>query len=136
MAHKSGNTSGDSKLSSNWLHYTGFPGDVCVAFFNLLPGNKDAVAPNPLTKEESHRVYNCDDESLSGSTKRWIFKGYVKYLKFRHRIVKIRPRVLHTCGDISTARNMTLNKTSYDWLFDMLIKRPWPIKAAMDSRPS
>ncbi len=33
------------------------------------PGNKDAVAPNPLTKEESHRVYNCDGESLSGSTK-------------------------------------------------------------------
>ncbi len=28
MAHKSGNTSGVSKLSSDWLNYTGFPGDV------------------------------------------------------------------------------------------------------------
>ncbi len=31
--------------------------------------------PNLLTKEESHRVYKCDDERLSGSTKRWIFKS-------------------------------------------------------------
>ncbi len=42
--------------------------------FNVPPGNKDAVAPNPLTKE-SRRVYNCDDERLSGSTTRWIFKS-------------------------------------------------------------
>ncbi len=41
----------------------------------LLPGNKDAVTPNPLTKEESRRVYKCDDECLSGSTTRWIFKS-------------------------------------------------------------
>ncbi len=57
MAHKSGNTSGVSKSSSDWLNYTGFPGDVCVAFFNVPPGNKDVVMPNPLTKEESRRVY-------------------------------------------------------------------------------
>ncbi len=41
---------------------------IC-SFFNVLPGNKDAVAPNPLTKEESRRVYNCDDKRLSGSNK-------------------------------------------------------------------
>ncbi len=75
MAHKSGNTSGVSKSSSDWLNYTGFQGDVCVAFFNVPPGNKDDVMPNPLTKEESHRVYNCDDERLSGSTKCWILKS-------------------------------------------------------------
>ncbi len=85
MAHKSGNTSGVLKLSSDWLNYTGFLGDVCVAFLNVLPGNKDAVTPNPLAKEESCRVYNCDDERLSGSTK-----------SLQHRIFKIRPRVLHT----------------------------------------
>ncbi len=51
MAHTSGNTSGVSKSSSDWLDYTGFPGDVCVAFFNVPPGNKDAVMPNPLTKD-------------------------------------------------------------------------------------
>ncbi len=75
MIHLSGNTSGVSKSSSDWLNYTGFPGDVCVAFFNVPPGNKDAVELNPLTKEESCRVYKCDDERLSGSTKRWIFKS-------------------------------------------------------------
>ncbi len=75
MAHKSGNTSGVSNSSSDWLNYTGFPGDVCVAFFNVPHGNKDAVTPNPLTKEESRRVYNCDDKRLSGSNKRWIFKS-------------------------------------------------------------
>ncbi len=62
-AHLAGNTSGVLKLSLNWLDYTGFLGDVCVAFFNVLPGN-DAVMPNPLTKEESCRVYNCDDKHL------------------------------------------------------------------------
>ncbi len=75
MAHLSGNTSGVSKSSSDWLNYTGYPGDMCVAFFKVLPGNKDSVMPNPLTKEESHRVYNCDDKRLSGSTKCWIFKS-------------------------------------------------------------
>ncbi len=56
----SGNTSGVSKSSSDWLNYTGFPGYVCAAFFNIPPGNKDAVTPNPLTKEESRCVYKCD----------------------------------------------------------------------------
>ncbi len=64
MAHLSGNTSGVSKSSSDWLNYTGFPGDLCVAFFNVTPVNKHAVTPNPLTKEESCRVYKCDDKRL------------------------------------------------------------------------
>ncbi len=63
MTHLSGNTSGVSKSSSDWLDYTGFPGDVCVAFFNIPPGNKNAVVPNPFTKEESRRVYNCQVKS-------------------------------------------------------------------------
>ncbi len=75
MVHLSVNTSGVSKSSSDWLNYTGFPGDVCVAFFNVLPGNKEAVTPNPLKKEESRRVYKCDGERLSESTKCWIFKS-------------------------------------------------------------
>ncbi len=82
MAHLSGNTSGVSKSSSDWLNYTGFPRDVCVAFFNVPPGNKDAVVPKRLTKEESCGVYKCDGERLSGSTKRCFFQKYVKYLKF------------------------------------------------------
>ncbi len=75
MVHLSGNTSGVSKSLSDWMNYTGFPGDVCVAFFNVQPGNKDAMAPNPLTKEESRRAYKCDGKRLSGSAKRWIFKS-------------------------------------------------------------
>ncbi len=47
MVHLSGNTSRVSKSSSDWLDYTGFLGDVCVAFFNVMPGNKVAVTPNP-----------------------------------------------------------------------------------------
>ncbi len=81
MVHLSGNTSEVSKSLSDWLNYTGFPGDVCITFFNILPEEKDAVTPNPLTKEESHRVYKCDGERLSRSTKRWILWKYVKYLK-------------------------------------------------------
>jgi len=53
MANLTGNTSGVSKSSSDWLDYAGCPGDVCVAFFNVLPENNNSVAPNPLTKEES-----------------------------------------------------------------------------------
>ncbi len=75
MVHLSGNTSVVLKSSSNWLNYTGFPGDVCVVFFNVPPGKKDAVVPNSLTKEDSRRVYKCEGESLSGSTKCWIFKS-------------------------------------------------------------
>ncbi len=44
--------------------------------FNGLPGNKPIVTPNPLI-EESHRIYNFDNEqlSVSGSTKCWTFKS-------------------------------------------------------------
>ncbi len=49
---------------------------VCDAYFNVPPGNKDAVMQNTLMEEESHRTYNCsDDERLSRSTKCWIFKS-------------------------------------------------------------
>ncbi len=75
VAHLSGNTSGASKSSSDWLNYTGFPEDVCVAFFNIPPEKKNSVVPDPFTKEESRRVYNCNGERLSGSTTRWIFKS-------------------------------------------------------------
>ncbi len=57
-AHLSGNNSGVSKLSSDWLNYTGLLGDVCVAFFNVQPGQKMPWRQTPLTKEESRHVYN------------------------------------------------------------------------------
>ncbi len=76
--HLSGNTSGVSKSSSDWLNYTGFPGDVSVAFFNVLPGNKDAMA---LNSPPHALVFTTIDGHLSGSTKRCIF--YVKNVKFK-----------------------------------------------------
>ncbi len=57
MAHLSGNTSGVSKSSLDWLNYTGFPGDLCVAFFNVPPGNKDAVAPKPPSWKKKAVVF-------------------------------------------------------------------------------
>ncbi len=53
MVHLSGSTSRVSKSSSDWLDYTGFLGDVCVAFFNVPAGNKVAVAPNPSQKKKA-----------------------------------------------------------------------------------
>ncbi len=78
VVHLSGNTSGVSKSLSDWLNYTGFPGDLCVAFFNVLPGNKDAVTPNSLTKEESRRVYKCTNVTLSETNCDWLFDMSVK----------------------------------------------------------
>ncbi len=116
------------KSSSDLLNYTGFPGDVCVAFFNVVPGNKEAVMPNPLTKE-SRRVYNCDDERLLGSTKRWISKVCeifkvcgIESLNTSESFTLSDVSVLY-CGDIYMPRNVTLNETNCDWLFDMSVKR-------------
>ncbi len=88
-------------------------------------------------------VYNCDGECLSGSTKRCIFKSMWNIWHLQHRLFKIRLRVSHTvsyCGNIPTPRNVTLNETNCDWLFDMSVKGlmggPWPMKAAIYSRPS
>ncbi len=126
MAHLSGNTSGVSKSSTDWLNYTGFPGDVCVAFFIVPPGNKDAMAPNPLTKEESRCLQlttsACQDQLNAAFSKVCeIFKVHgIESLKYVREFYT----PVCNCGDISTPRNMTLNETNCDWLCDMSVK--WP----------
>ncbi len=116
---------------------------VCVAFFNVPPGNKEAMTPNPLTKEESHQVYNCDDERLSGQLNAGFSKIYeifkvcgIESLKY---IREFYTPVCY-CGDIFAARNITLNETNCDWLFDMLVKQPHgralANESAKDSKPS
>ncbi len=77
----------DAYGAQKWKHFRSFKvvigvvelyrisGDLCVVFFDVPPGDKDAVVSNPLTKKESRRVYHCDNERLSGPTKRWIFKS-------------------------------------------------------------
>ncbi len=72
-----------SKSSSDWLDYTGFPGDVCVTFFNVLPENKDAVVPNPLTKKESRRVTTVMTDAYQDQYQYEIFKVHgIESLKY------------------------------------------------------
>ncbi len=117
MAHLSGNTSGVSKSSLDWLNSTGFPGDVCVAFFNVPPGNH-AVAPNPITKEKKAVVFTnvmtnaYQDQINTGFSKVCeIFKvcgiESLKYIREFHTPVCY-------CGDISMPRNVTLNEMNCD----------------------
>ncbi len=42
--------------------------ETCVESFNILLGNKNAMAPNSLMEEQSRHVYNCDNE-CSGSAR-------------------------------------------------------------------
>ncbi len=51
------NTSGVLKSSSDWLKYTGFPGDLSVTFFIVPSGNKDAVTPNPPPRKKKAIVF-------------------------------------------------------------------------------
>ncbi len=118
MAHKTGKTSGVLKSSSDWLNYTGFPGDMCLAFFNVPPGNKDAVMPNPLTRKKKAVVFTtvttsaCQDQLNAEFSKvREIFKVCdivsLKYVREFYTPVCY-------CGDIHTPRNVTLNETNCD----------------------
>jgi len=125
-----------------WLNSIGFPGDVPVTFWYE---NKDAMMPNPLMEKASRRIYNCDNERFSGSTKCWIFLKECEiykvhsidplkyiYFSFRQWSVIVRTSTLHF--------HMKRNKTNCDWLLYMSVRQPlggpWPMKAAMESRPS
>ncbi len=91
--------------------------------------SRSGGVPNPLAKEESRCVYNCDestnayqDQINAGFSKVCeIFKvcgiESLKYVREYYTLVCY-------CGDISTPRNVTLNETNCDWLFDMSVKQP------------
>ncbi len=127
MVHLSGNTSGVSKSSSVWLNYTGFSGDMRVAFFNVPPGNKNAVAPNPSRKKKAvlftnvtTNTYQCQlNAGFSEVCEIFEVHG-IESLKY---VGEFHTPVCY-CGDISTHRNVTLNETNCDCLFDMSVKRP------------
>ncbi len=132
MAHKSGNTSGVSKSSSDWLNYTGFPGDVCVVFFNVLPRNKDAVAPNQMFRfAKRNKKAVVFTTVMTNAYQDQINAGFSKVCEI-FKVCGIESlkyvRKFYTpfcyCGDISTPRNVMLNKTNCDWLFDMSVKQP------------
>ncbi len=121
-----------SKSSSDWLNYTGFLGDVCVAFFSVPAGNKDAKPPNERRKPSCLQMW------------RWTldFQKYLKYLKICGIESLKYIREFHTsvwyCGDISMPRHVALNETNCDWLFDMHVKRPhgWALANECGLRPS
>ncbi len=69
MVHLSGSTSGVSKSSSDWLNYTGFPGDVCVAFFNVSPGNKEAKPPHERRKFTNVTAHAYQSQLNAGFSK-------------------------------------------------------------------
>ncbi len=104
----------------------GFPGDVCVVFFNVPPGNicHDAKSPHERRKQSSLQLWR---RALIRSTKRWIFNICeifkvcgIESLKY---VREFYTPVCYWCN-ISTPRNVTLNETNCDWLFDMSVKRP------------
>ncbi len=128
MAHLSGNTSGVSKSSSDWLNYTGFPGDVCVAFFNV-----------PAWKQRYRGAKHPHERRKPSCLQMWRLNAYQGQLNALFskvceifQVCSIESlkciREFYTpvcyCGDISTPPNLTLNESNYDWLFDMSVKRP------------
>ncbi len=123
MAHFSGNTSGVSKSSSDWFNIQDFQ-ETCVSRSLTSPGNKNAMAPNPLTKEEAVVLTNVTTSAYQDQ----LNAGFLKVCEiFKVRSIESLKyvREFHTpvwyCGDISTHRNVTLNETSCDWLFDMSV---------------
>ncbi len=88
--------------------------------------------PNPLMEEESHRVYNCDNERLSVTTKCLISESVWNMSGLRYILFKIRS-TLYTpacyCGDISKPLNMMRHKTKHDWLLYLSVI--WPLGRAL-----
>ncbi len=128
--------------SSDWLNYTGIPGDVCVAFFNILPENKDAVAPNPSRKKKAVVFLNVTANAYqvqlnAGFSKVCeIFKvcgiESLKYIREFHTPVCY-------CGNNTTHRNVTLNVNVIGCLTcrsNGLMGGPWPMNEAIDLQPS
>ncbi len=133
MVHLSGNTSGVLKSSSDWLNYTEFPGDVCVAFLNVPPGNKNAVAPNPLTKLTTSACQDQLNAEFSKVCENFKVRGIESY-----------PRVLHTGlllwqhfhapkHDCGTKRNVIGCFTCQSY---GLLGGPWPSKVPRPSAVS
>ncbi len=142
MAHKSGNTSGLSKSSSDLLNYTGFPWDVCKRSLMFCLETKIPWRQTPSRKKKAvvfttvtTNAYQYQDQINAGFSKVCeIFKVCgIESLKY---VQEFYTPVCY-CGDISTPQNVTLSETNCDWLFDMsLMGRPWPMKATIHSRPS
>ncbi len=110
MAHISGNASRVSKSSSDWFDYTGFPGD-------MAPSRKKKAVVFTTVMTDAYQ----DKRNAVFSKVCEIFQVCaIESLKY----VQEFPTLVCYCGDISTPRNVTLNETNCDWLFDISVKRP------------
>ncbi len=128
MAHLSGNTSGVSKSSSDWLKLYRISGETCVSrslTFRLetkMPWRqtpsrkKKAVVFTYVTTNAYQNHLNAGFSKVCEIFKVCSIES-LKYVREFHTLVCY-------CGDISTARNVTLNEINCDWLFDMSVKRP------------
>ncbi len=123
MAHKSGNTSGVSKSSSDLLNYKGFPGDVCVAFFNVWKQRWRDAKPS---RKKKAVVFTTVTTSAYQDQLNAGFSKVCEIIKVRGIESLKYVREFYTpvcyCGNIYTSRNVTLNETNCDWLFDMSVK--------------
>ncbi len=129
MAHLSGNTSGVSKSSSDWLNYIGFPGDLSRSL-TLRLETKMPWCQTPSRKKKAVVFTNVTTNAYQGQLNAGfskvceIFKvrgiESLKYVQEFHTVIVS----VCYCGDISTPRNVMLNETNCDWLFDMSVKRP------------
>ncbi len=93
---------------------------------------KNAMAPNPLTKEESRRVLQlttsaCQDQlntEFSKVCEKFKIRG-IESLKY---VREFYTPVCY-CGDISTHLNMTRHKMKHDWLLYLSVI--WPLWRAL-----
>ncbi len=122
MVLLSGNTSVVSKSLSDWFDYTGFPGDVCVTFFNGPPGNKMPWCQTPSRKKKAVVFTIVTTNTYQGRLNAGLSK-VCDLFKVCARESLQYIRKFHTqvcyCGDISTPQKVTLNETNCDCFFDM-----------------
>ncbi len=97
---------------------------VCVVFFNVPPGNKDAVTPNSSRKKKAAVFTTVTTSAYQDQLTAGFFKVFEIFKVCGIESVKF---VWELLGRHFHARNMTLNEMNCDLLFDILMwtQDPW-----------
>ncbi len=143
MVHLSENTSVVSKSSSDWWNYRGFPRDVCVALYNVPPGNKYAVIPNPSWKKKAVVFTNVTANAYQGQLNAR-FSKVCETFKVRSLESLKYIREFHTpvcyCGNIPNTGTWRWTKQTVIGCLTCrsngLMSGPWSINTAIYSRSS
>ncbi len=95
-------------------------------FFNIPPGNKDAVMPTPSQKKKAVMFTTVTMSAYQDQ----LNAGFSKVCEiFKVRAIESNVQEFYTpvcyCGDISTPRNMTRHKTKCDWLLYLSVVASW-----------